>query len=553
MNTSIACHTKNELENDHNILDVTTPALENLVTSYGNAESLLETEEQILNDMTLNESCTTVESVTDVCLQDEEICKDSVYRRPRKMCSLSPDIGNSPACPLRVHGDRSPRSRQFGDQDHGSSHVYKESELTFRRRQKSAEGSYEGINDAEHVMSYWAKYLPVEDEEDMDEWNCSYDLDAPVRKISHESHRFTDKGMTFHKEGIYDQRSDLNTFQSNGRNTFQHGVHAEVWSPGVNTLDIRGKLIYQNEVCAAAGGHGTSMLDVRGKLIPQHEVYTAAGGQGTSLLGVRGKQTPQHELCTAEVGKSTLEVKRNQAFGFRSIPQSIHSEFLENDQSGDQRTPAKSSVDSFDSDRITKRLREDCSGIDTSHHQSERKSTNQCVGLTKSSNQFKEVANSTNQCVELTKSTNQCVGLTKSTNQCIGLSPDLDIVCLSSSPSLYNSPDLKSQRIDSSVSRSFPSESHCDEINVSACQTVPRGVNSLSDARFSSPSSQRVPETQTDIPADSVIPISCKEKFNPPEINPASSPNILIGTKVCRSTLKICMKLLCIVFYFLLL
>ncbi|XP_056017208.1 protein ZGRF1-like isoform X2 [Ostrea edulis] len=610
MNTSKACHATPKMGNNCNIDRVTSPILENCITSHNSHDTLLETEEQILNNISLNESCATSESVTTICLQDEELCKDSVYRRPRKMCFLSPDAAMSPISqvspisPVRLHGEISPRSQQFEDQGHNSSHVHRDSELVYdvssRPRQKVADfsgrgikGRYEGLNDAvegryegpsdavegryegpsdavegrykgndaESVVSNWTKYLPVEDEEDINDLNCSYDLDTSIRKINRESQRYTSSVMTFHKTGIYDQVSDWNGFRSNTGNTSQHEVHGEAWGlgsstsdirikqtpqhaardpgtstsdrgkqtpqhaaggPGTSTLDIRGKQTTQH----AGGGPGTSILDIRGKQTTEH----AAGGPGTSILDIRGKQTNQHEVYNAAggPGTSTLNIREKQTFGFKNNLHSNNSELLENDEGSDQRTLSKKNMDSFHRGKITKTYMEDCSSLDviqkpnyTSHQQNERKSANQCIELTKS----------TNECINLTKSTNQYIDLTKSTNQCVGLSPALDAVCLSSSPSLYNSPDLKSQRLNSPVRRSFLSESQCDQISDSVSQTVPQCVNSHNNTRVSSPSSQRVPETQMNIPIGSVVLISSKERFNPPEMNPASSPNILIGTK----------------------
>ena len=118
-------------------------------------------------------------------------------------------------------------------------------------------------------------------------------------------------------------------------------------------------------------------------------------------------------------------------------------------------------------------------------------------------------------------------------NQCVGVSPS--ILCLDSSPSLYtcNSPDLRSPG-------SQPHSPRLPEtwIHTPLNQTVPGKSDSHTTSQGSSPVCQIVPDVEGDSPVESVVLNSLEKKFNTPVMNPATSPNILLATKVCSNSIK---------------
>lgn len=107
-----------------------------------------------------------------------------------------------------------------------------------------------------------------------------------------------------------------------------------------------------------------------------------------------------------------------------------------------------------------------------------------------------------------------------------------DVICLGSSPSLYHQADLKSP-----ASHIYSLESSQGQVITPQGQTVPEETGSWSSSILSSPIGQIVPEVPTDSPAESVLH-GLERKFNPPVINPTSSPNLLLGTKVCKTFSK---------------
>lgn len=124
-------------------------------------------------------------------------------------------------------------------------------------------------------------------------------------------------------------------------------------------------------------------------------------------------------------------------------------------------------------------------------------------------------------------STSHHQDVTKSVTQCVGMSPD--IICLGSSPSLYHQADLKSP-----ATHIYSLESSQGQAGTPEGQTVPEKTGSWSSSTLSSPTGQVVPEVPTDSTGESVLH-SLERKFNPPVINPTSSPNLLLGTKVCKT------------------
>lgn len=389
---------------------------------YSSHNSLMETEDQILTNMSNNNSSS--RTVTGFHSQDEEICKDSAYRQPRKMCFSSPDVAFNDS----VKGHKiALRSQPFEDQFQISDASPPEISLVSSDSMKTPLSENElnlnqgttsdNLDSAISAVSKWGQYMPVEDENDHDIFDCSYDFNSSL----------------LHKPNN-DSQSDCD---QNKYNQIQHK----------NSLRNTGK-------------------------------FSSSQTINTSI----------ENNVTGSSEKARYSFKSTS-----HIPNVVHGEnvHLESQESNDTNLPNRGYLGNTDKDIQRK--------------------------------EFSSPSANYNQ----RNSTSQHQDMTKSVAQCVGMSPD--VICLGSSPSLYHQADLKSP-----ASHIYFLESSQGHASTPQGQTVPEETGSWGSSTVSSPVGQIVPEVPTNSPAESLLH-GLERKFNPPVINPTSSPNLLLGTKVCKT------------------
>lgn len=384
--------------------------------------SLLETEDQILINMSNKNSSS--RAVTSFHSQDEEVCKDSAYGQPRKMCDSSPDVDFNDS----VNGHKiALRSQPFEDQFQISDSSHPEiplvtsnlvktslSEDEFNQNQGMATSN---LDSAISAVSKWGQYMPVEDENDHDIFDCSYDFNSSL------PHKPNNASLSDCDQNNYNQIQHNNSLRNTGKFTSKHTIN----------ISIKNNVTY----CSEKGRYSF---------------------------------------------KNTSH-----------IPNVVHGEnfHLEKQESDDINLPNRGYLENTDK------------GIEF----------NELSSLNANYNQR--------------NSTSQLQDMTKSVTQCVGMSPD--IICLGSSPSLYHQADLKSP-----ATHIYSLESSQGQAGTPEGQTVPEKTGSWSSSTLSSPTGQVVPEVPTNSTGESVLH-SLERKFNPPVINPTSSPNLLLGTKVCKT------------------
>ncbi|XP_061196236.1 protein ZGRF1-like [Saccostrea echinata] len=406
--------------------------------SYNSPDTLLETEEEVLNNISKNNSFVTAESVTVFNSQDEEICKDNVYGRPRKM--FSPDVGSArdqPKIGLRSQPfkDQCQDSQSYSVRDTEYGSVNSSGQELDTNPENFNTGGVEGnpVDNAESVASKWGKFISVDDEEDLDYLNCSYDFNTSSGKINSESQRRNNNVDTNHMTAASNQTSKMSSRRSTALNTPAQRENADTLTFCNGTVGIR----KSRKFCFKGRQHSSN-----------GEQHSSNGDNNDSI-------------------------------------------FLESNQSTAKKV-------------ITQRNVENC---DTSNHSTDSSSLDVMQKGYSSHHQ----------------------NFTNSTNQCVGISPNLDLICLGSSPSLYESPEQKSYKYMYNSPASQSPKSGDIVLTKPTNQKVLAGANSKASSEVNSPIGQRVP--QTDSSADSMIQINREKRFNPPIINSTSSPNILIGTK----------------------
>ncbi|XP_062594375.1 LOW QUALITY PROTEIN: uncharacterized protein LOC134255841 [Saccostrea cucullata] len=507
---------------------------------------LLETEEEVLNNISNNNSFITSGSVTVFNSHDEEICKDSVYGMSRRM--FSPDV-ESARDPPKI----ALRSQPFGDQQcqELQSHSVRDTEYgSVRDPGKIALGSQPFDDQCQELQSH------------------------SVRDTEYGSVRDPGK-IALGRQPFDDQSQDSPSYSV--RNTEYGSVNSSGQELDTNLKDLNRDDSIEN---------AESVVSKWGKFMPMDEEeedldylncsydFNTSSGKINSEPQRRNHNVATSHMAAASDQSSQLGCFRSTALNTPTLRGNADTVTSFNDTECIRKSRKfcfKGRQHSFTDDNNDSML----------YESNQATAKNAIIQRNMESNYTPiNIIDSSSLDVNQKSYSSNHGNLTSSSNQFVGISPNLDLICLGSSPSLYDSPEQKSYRHNSPASLSlksvdieltkptsqkvpvsenskvssevnspmfdspeqktyrfnYPDNQSLNleekELAKSTRQKVPVSASSIASSKFNSPIGQRVPETDiSDGSSDSVICISAERRFNPPIFNSTSSPNILIGSK----------------------